>query len=169
MSTNADTVAERLRELELKSQQQRQLVLAAADSELSVSPHVNVNKYWADVLRQSERAPHPPHWCGAFALWCIRQAGLGPELRWEFASEANGHRSGFLWALQRTAIPQPGDIAYFAHWQHHAIVRCMVGVDQFDSIDGNQGPVTPIKLHERHVREATAFYSLSSLLTSGGV
>ena len=145
----------------------REAVIEAADGEFLLSPHVNVSKYWADVMHQSESAPHPPQWCGAFALWCLHQADLARELRWEFASEANGHRSGFLYALRRLplgSLPEPGDIAYFEHWQHHAIVRCMVGVDQFDSIDGNQGPVTPIKLHERSIREATAFYSIAGLL-----
>jgi len=153
----------------VESMQRRQLVLASADDELSMSPHVNVSKYWADVLHQNESAPHPPQWCGAFALYNLHKAGLGLELRWEFSSDANGHRSGFLWALHRTQIPQPGDIAYFEHWQHHAIVRCMVGLDQFDSIDGNQGPVTPIKLHERSLREATAFYSIQPLIDALGI
>lgn len=143
--------------------QLRQLVLASADDELQLSPHVNVAKYWADVLHQRETAPHPPQWCGAFCLFNLHKAGLGLDLLWRFAT-ATDKRSGFLWALHRTLVPEPGDIAYFEHWQHHALVRCMVGSDQFDSIDGNQGPVTPIKLHERSVREATSFFSIQPLI-----
>lgn len=145
----------------------RSRVLAAADNEFQQSPHVNVAKYWASALHQREQQPHPPQWCGAFALWCLQVAGLGLDLRWEFATEQNGHRSGFLWALRRLApgeLPQPGDIAYFEHWQHHALVRCMVGSDQVDTIDGNQGPVAPIKLKERSIREVTAFYSIQPLI-----
>lgn len=144
---------------------QRELVIERADDQFHLSPHINVAKYWADVLHQDERASHPPQWCGAFCLWAIHGAGLGRELLWRFAT-ATDKRSGFLWALHRTTVPQPGDVAYFEHWQHHALVRCMVGDDLFDSIDGNQGPVTPIKLHQRSIREATAFYSIGSLLSS---
>lgn len=145
----------------------RRLIIEAADGEFLQSPHMRVEKYWEDVLREPHAGPHPPQWCGAFALWCIHQAGIARELRWEFASEANEHRSGFLWALHRLElieVPEPGDVAYFAHWQHHALVRCMVGVDQVDTIDGNQGPVSPIKLKQRSLREVTAFYSVRRFL-----
>ncbi len=138
---------------------QRAAVIVSADSEFQQSPHVNVRKYWADVLRPEDQhgLEPPPQWCGAFCLWNLHEAGLGLDLHWEIGK-------GFLWQLHMTKTPQPGDIAYFAHWQHHALVRCMVGDDLFDSIDGNQGPVSPIKLHERSLKEATAFYSIATLL-----
>jgi hypothetical protein len=140
----------------------RRRVIDIADAEWRKGRDVRPTVYWADVLRQRETDPHPKHWCGAFALYCLHQAGLGLELRWRFSSE-HDPRSGFLWALPRVHVPEPGDIAYFDHWQHHAIVRCVVGETDFDSIDGNQGPLTPIKLHERNLGEA-AFFSIAALI-----
>src|SRR6187551_416202 len=55
-------------------------------------------------------------WCGIFALWCLREAGVMPaDVTWEFGK-------GFLYRLQRTATPKPGDIGYIdAPYQHHLI------------------------------------------------
>jgi hypothetical protein len=119
-----------------------------------------ISSFWADVLEQSVTAPHPKEWCGAFALWCLHQAGVGLELRWEFGPP----HYGFLWYLRTTHEPKPGDIAYLDKpWQHHAIVVEVVdGV--VHTIDGNQGAEAPIKTHEAPLAHWTAFYSIESLL-----
>ncbi|HXJ69883.1 MAG TPA: CHAP domain-containing protein [Verrucomicrobiae bacterium] len=116
--------------------------------------------YWADVLHQAPSAPHPPQWCGAFALWCLHQAGLGLLLRWLFGPP----NYGFLWNLEKTHAPKPGDIAYLDKpFEHHAIVVEVVG-DTVHTIDGNQGPHAPIMTHEAPLSHWTAFFSIESLI-----
>lgn len=71
---------------------------------------------WSDAMvRQYAKAKE---WCGIFALWCLRRAGLAASVHW-----LDG--IGFLGPakLPRTLSPEPGDIAYFAApFQHHAVV-----------------------------------------------
>lgn len=149
----------------------RELVIWAASCELEnmtllVGNHdaagvaALISSFWADVLHQAATAPHPKEWCGAFALWCLHQAGIGLELHWEFGPP----HYGFLWNLPITHEPKPGDIAYLDKpWQHHAIVVEVVdGV--VHTIDGNQGSLEPIKTHEAPLSHWTAFYSIESLL-----
>lgn len=122
-----------------------------------------VNEYWAAVLRQPFAGPYPKAWCGAFALWALHQAGLGLDLRWRFESTTD-KRSGFLYALAKTKAPKPGDIAYLDQpWQHHAIVSAVDG-DTVHTIDGNQGPLSPVKAHEAPLKHWTGFYSIGALL-----
>jgi hypothetical protein len=119
-----------------------------------------INVYWADVLHQALTTPHPPQWCGALALWCLHQAGLGLELRWLFGPP----HFGFLWNLERTSSPKPGDIAYLDKpFEHHAIVVEVSG-DVVHTIDGNQGPHAPIMTHEAPLSHWTAFFSIESLI-----
>ena len=116
--------------------------------------------YWADVLHQNVSAPHPPQWCGALALWCLHQAGLGLLLRWLFGPP----HFGFLWNLEATKSPKPGDIAYLDKpFEHHAIVVEVVG-DTVHTIDGNQGPHAPIMTHEAPLSHWTAFFSIEALI-----
>ena len=119
--------------------------------------------YWADVLHQSLLAPHPPQWCGAFALWNLHKADLGLELHWMFGPP----HFGFLWnlrQLERHEVPEPGDIAYLSEpYQHHAVVACVEG-DLVTTINGNQGPTAPIQKKQAPLEHWTAFYSIASLL-----
>lgn len=149
----------------------RELVIWAAscqleDFSLMVQNHdaagvaALISRYWADVLHQAATAPHPKEWCGAFALWCLHQAGIGLELRWVFGPP----HFGFLYNLPTTKAPKPGDIAYLDKpWQHHAIVVETVG-DVVHTIDGNQGAANPVSTHEAPLTHWTAFYSIESLL-----
>ncbi len=149
----------------------RNLVVFAASCELedmtllvSLENHAGIAEriavYWADVLHQAPTAPHPPEWCGAFALWCLHQAGLGLLLRWLFGPP----HFGFLWNLPVTKSPKPGDIAYLDKpFEHHAIVVEVVG-DTVHTIDGNQGPHAPIMTHEAPLSHWTAFFSIESLI-----
>jgi hypothetical protein len=119
-----------------------------------------IRSFWADVLKQAPEAPHPKEWCGAFALWCIHQAGLGLELRWMFGPP----HYGFLYNLPITHAPQPGDVAYLDKpYQHHAIVIEVEG-ETVHTIDGNQGAESPIKAHSLPLSHWTAFYSIEPLL-----
>lgn len=73
--------------------------------------------FWRDVLPPgTPESAYPKDWCGAFALWCLHQAGLGLDIDWQIGL-------GFLDAnLPKTDHPQAGDIAYFTNNQHHAVV-----------------------------------------------
>jgi peptidoglycan hydrolase-like protein with peptidoglycan-binding domain len=114
-------------------------------------------KYWLDVLEPSWRGPYPKHWCGAFALWCLQQAGL-IDWRWEVGK-------GFLWRLSRTTDPQPGDIGYLDQpFQHHYVVE-RADKHTLTSIDGNQG--TPgVQRRNRAINGKSAFFSIAALLRS---
>jgi hypothetical protein len=123
-----------------------------------------VDEYWADVMHQSELAPHPPAWCGALALFCLHGAGLGTSLLWRFAT-ASDKRSGFLYALTRTERPEPGDIGYQDKpFQHHFIVEVVDG-STVECIDGNQTAAEPIRRVERKLGAAgVAYFSIAPLL-----
>lgn len=124
----------------------------------------HLNEYWADVLHQSVTAAHPPEWCGAFALWCLHQAGLALEQHWMFGPP----HYGFLYRLEVLLpgeAPKPGDIGYQdAPYQHHFIVERVEGSD-VHTIEGNQGGTHPIqaKLRKLGVKGIT-YYSISNLL-----
>lgn len=123
-----------------------------------------VDEYWADVMHQSAKAPHPPQWCGALALCCLHGALLGTELTWRFAT-ATDKRSGFLWALKRTEHPEPGDVGYIDQpFQHHFIVERVAG-ETVECIDGNQGGDEPIRRVERKLgAHGVAYFSIAGLL-----
>ncbi len=155
------------------SEAKRQLVVFAATCELEAFAgrvrrndqdgiEVRIRAYWGDVLHQPDAAPHPREWCGAFALWCLHQAGLGKSLRWVFGPP----QYGFLYNLPTTAQPKPGDVAYLDRpWQHHAIVVSADG-GSVVTIDGNQGNAEPVKEHTAALAHWTAFYSIAPLLTA---
>lgn len=127
-----------------------------------------VRGYWRDVLQKvgvkPASPPYPPQWCGAFALACVHAAELGSALVWRFET-ATDKRSGFLYALHQTLIPEPGDIAYLAEpFQHHAVV-CHVSADDIvGTVNGNQGAAEPIKYATHPLAHWTAFYSIHTLL-----
>ena len=147
----------------------RQNVVAAALSQLGTQDPL---KYWRGVLPdtfnefQLELYAKSRDWCGGFALWCLKEAGLASDITWQ-----DGR--GFCYELTMTTEPKPGDVAYFAHpYQHHAIVESydrQTGV--LVSIDGNQGAptvpgtkITAVSERERRATQATAFYSIESLI-----
>jgi hypothetical protein len=123
---------------------------------------VGAEKYWKEVLPKDWQGPYPRHWCGGFSLWCLH-ISLGCTWLWEF-----GKPSGFLWRLQKTKEPQPGDICYQAEpYQHHAVLLAC-GIDgSTTSQDGNQG-VTPgecKRVYRAHPKW-TAYYSIQPLVDS---
>ncbi|HXJ47944.1 MAG TPA: CHAP domain-containing protein [Candidatus Acidoferrum sp.] len=115
-----------------------------------------VEEYWKDVLGPSWVGPHPQHWCGAFALWCLHQAGIAHDVRWVVGK-------GFLYHLH-TKDPwraQAGDIVYFDKpYQHHAIFADRIGAT-IDTIDGNQPGVTE---RLRHLTGGIAVFDITPLL-----
>lgn len=111
-------------------------------------------KYWVDVLPQPWHGKYPPHWCGAFALWCLREAGL-TDWTWQVGK-------GFLWRLPRTTDPKPGDIGYVDQpFQHHYVISD-VGVHTLESVDGNQG--TPGVQVRHRAKGKDTYFSIAKLL-----
>ena len=99
--------------------------------------------YWRSALGPRP-GPYPKHWCGAFALTALHEAGLALGVRWLIARLPNDPSGFLLPALGRKAItrtPEPGDIAYFNEFQHHAIVGD-VEVDGalVELVNGNSRP-----------------------------
>jgi len=136
----------------------RDKIIGAALRELGEQ---NPDKYWSVV--QPGLVGSGAAWCGGFALWVLKEAGLAGDLDWEigkgFIFKGAGGR-----ALSQTKEPQPGDIAYFAEpFQHHAIVKSFDG-ETLETIDGNQGPGEQVKVRTRNPKEATAFYSIEPLI-----
>jgi hypothetical protein len=111
-------------------------------------------KYWLDVVPE-----HPGFkgaWCGGFALWAIRQAGIAQDVHWEIGK-------GFCYQLPITKNPLPGDIAYFDQpYQHHAIVESIQD-DSVNTIDGNQ-PGNQVLRRTRPIETVTAFYSIDPFI-----
>lgn len=150
--------------------ERRAIVVAAAEAELGPG---RVADYWRDVLGPSWRGPYPKEWCGAFALWCLHQAGLGLGVQWRVAMRPKDP-SGFLLVnhavgrMPRTTTPLPGDIAYFdAPYQHHAVVVSSVP-GALVTIDGNQGNLRglPVRRVTRASTRGAAFFSISLFLSA---
>lgn len=133
----------------------RQKIIDAARSQLGPQ---NPDKYWGLVQPALMGQPHKIAWCGGFALWAIRQAGIANDVMWKIGkgfTEVNH--------LPRTTEPKPGDIAYFDQpYQHHAIVVA-VDSDKLHTIDGNQVGNT-VAERTRPFDSATAFYSIEPLI-----
>jgi len=119
-----------------------------------------VREYWADVLPPgTPPRDYPKEWCGALCLFCIHRAELGLTVYWR-----GGFAARVLRQLGAGELPQPGDVAYFLRYQHHAIVESVdAGAGTFTSIDGNQGPGI-LRHAGRPLAAAAAFYSLEPLL-----
>jgi len=95
-------------------------------------------------------------WCGVFALWALRTAGL-TDWQWRIGS-------GFLTRLPTTSNPKPGDMAYFDSYQHHAIVAGVRG-ETVDLINGNgQGGVVTESSAPKG--KAAAYYSIEQLIAA---
>lgn len=138
----------------------RRRVLAVAETQLGDQ---DPDKYWSLVCPELMGNPHKVAWCGGFALWCLREAGLceWPWVVWK----GPGTPSGFLYRLLPTRDPKPGDIAYFDHLQHHAIVRSVSG-GFVDTIDGNALPAPREGVVEKtHPVTGCTFYSIASLIS----
>lgn len=119
-----------------------------------------VREYWADVLPLGTPPQDYPHeWCGALCLFSIHRAGLGLKVFWK-----RGFAARVLRQRPLGELPEPGDVAYFTRYQHHAIVEKVDSeAATFDTIDGNQSPGIQ-RRWARKLSSAAAFYSLAPLL-----
>lgn len=145
-----------------KEDPRRALVVGNALSKLGVK---DSTEFWADALAPgTSTSDYPKDWCGGFALWAIHGAGLGLDLNWRFQT-ATDARSGFLIPnLRIVKKPEPGDVAYFEHNQHHAIVESFdpnTGLVHLINGNGANGMVTQSTVP---IGGVTAFFSLDPLL-----
>ncbi len=95
--------------------------------------HLAANDAWPDpVIEQVRYVKEFPHWCGIFAVYCIKKAGI------DLGYWKPGRGVKDEGTLEPTENPQPGDIGYFEEKQHHCIIKAVHG-DTIESIDGNSG------------------------------
>jgi len=131
---------------------------AVARAALSQVGNGDPKRYWDDVLPGVNVGN--ADWCGAGALWCLHQAGLALDKHWKL-------ESGFLLtppALPTTKQPEVGDIAYFKHNEHHAVVVGVApGVVSLVSFNGVGGLVSESSVEPAR---ATAFFSIAPLISS---
>jgi len=133
----------------------RARVVALARGELGEQ---NPDKYWSVVQPGLMGHAHDISWCGGFALWCLRMAGLC-DWNWKIGS-------GFLEVkgLPKVSLPEPGDIGYLAKNQHHFVVE-RVELGKVYSIDGNHmaAPKEGVGTAVRELGDVTAFYSIRNV------
>lgn len=116
-----------------------------------------VRAIWDSVIQRDPSGMYTKAWCGAFALSCLRAAGLADSVWWVPGV-------GFLErCCTHTSAPKPGDVAYFAQpFQHHALVTAVDAErGTFDSIDGNQPGIMQHLARPLHV---AAFYSIAPMI-----
>jgi hypothetical protein len=132
----------------------RETIIAIARAEIGPG---RIETYWQDVLGPDSHPPRPRHWCGAFALWCLRRAGLAADVRWRIGY-------GFLEVerLPKTREPKPGDVAYFDRpLQHHALFEAHTADGFLLTVDGNQPDV---RAQRRLYPSGAVFYSIEPLI-----
>ncbi len=115
--------------------------------------------YWGNVLPGVPPSGWPKDWCGAFALWSLHQAGIIKDRPWLIGT-------GFLYDFPTTTNPQPGDIAYFDHNQHQAVVVGVQG-DLVSLVNGN-GTGGAVSSSVVPKSEVAAFYSVEPFLEGRG-
>lgn len=122
----------------------------------------DTKKYW-DQAAPGTTIAKGTSWCGAFALWVLKQAGLALNWFWSFGKGGN---YGFLYKLPITHTPQPGDIAYVAQpYQHHAVVHTVNPDGTVNLINGN-GTGGKVSLSTTPKSHITAFYSVEPLVAA---
>lgn len=97
--------------------------------------------------------PGLPSWCGIFATYCIKKAGINIG-NWQMGKGVSAYGT-----LKPTDTPQPGDIGYIDQPnQHHCIISKVDG-DTIESIDGNSGLFSEIIENRRPRKTYTGFFT----------
>ncbi|MDY0389501.1 MAG: DUF4157 domain-containing protein [Desulfobulbus oligotrophicus] len=97
--------------------------------------------------------PGLPSWCGIFATYCIKKAGIDIG-NWQMGKGVAAYGT-----LKPTDSPQPGDIGYIDQpYQHHCIISRVEG-DSIESIDGNSGLFSEITENKRSRTAYTGFFT----------
>lgn len=129
--------------------QPRARVVRAARSEIG---RCDPTRY---ASASGDKMPAGTSWCGIFALWSLRKAGV-TDWDWEW-------NVGFTSRLQRTSNPQPGDIAYRQYpFQHQAIVES-VSNGYVVTINGNSDNGCVVRKREP-ISSWTAFFSIEPMI-----
>jgi hypothetical protein len=137
----------------------RARIVAEARAHVGVWTEAMVNDLWLDVgVPEFVGHWHDKAWCGAYALRCVNRA-LGTAHAWRPGV-------GFIYplGLRVVSLPEPGDVAYFAQGQHHAIVERFEGGKLY-TVDGNAltAPREGVALRER-VNPSVTYYSVEKLI-----
>lgn len=142
-----------------RAHEKRARVIAYAASQLGTS---DPSLYWKEVLGSVPDSSIS--WCGAFALWVLRQA-LRIDWPWipskGFLFVDNDGNSLRVPRLPIVKVPSIGDVAYYDKpYQHYALVEEVEG-DKVHLIAGN----TPdVSRYTEPLSKATAYFSLAPLL-----
>jgi len=137
----------------LSPEGKRALVVQSALGEVGSN---NTSKYW-NMVAPGAIINKGTAWCGAFALWSLKEVGLAKNWFWQFGK-------GFLYQLPITHNPQPGDIAYVDKpYQHHAVVHTVNSDGTVNLINGN-GTDGKVSLSTQPTSHITAFYSIEPLV-----
>lgn len=106
--------------------------------------------------------PGLPSWCGIFAVYCIKKAGI------DIGTWQMGKGVSAFGKLKQTESPQAGDIGYMDANQHHAIIVKVEG-DMVHSIDGNSGLQSEIIENKRPIKAYRGFFTASHNASTGDV
>lgn len=138
----------------------RVLEIAKAEIGPQAKGSAKVQGYWRDTLlgateAQVKQFAAKAEYCGGFALWCLKKAGLAKDVYWQIGK-------GFLGParLKTTRAPSRGDVGYIPQpFQHHFLYDY-----EYDgwvtSVDGNQPDVR----EKRRRKDGLIFYSIQPLI-----
>jgi hypothetical protein len=129
----------------------RARVVAFAVAELG---NADPERYYPEACPAYVGTGDSKQWCGVFALWCLRRAGLTTKLWRDGVGFAYGY-------LPHVPLPEPGDVAFFAANQHHAIIE-EVGGGYVTLINGN-GAGRRVSRGKRPIRDAQFYFSIGRL------
>jgi len=104
--------------------------------------------------KQGQLAPMP-HWCGIFALWAVRAAGMSVG-GWNLGKGISSVK-GF----RQTGTPAPGDVGYesLGEFQHHFLIEKAVPegkVLRLHTIEGNSPPNSNHKIASDRIHDPAA-------------
>jgi hypothetical protein len=129
----------------------RNAVVQIAENEVGQN---DANKYWAAILPPgSERPEHS--WCGAFALWVLRAAGL---TAWQYDNDG-----AWFYQLPWTDDPAPGDLAFIESKRHLGIVKS-VNQDGTVTLINGAGTGNRVSVGPTARSNVTEFRSIAPLL-----
>lgn len=104
--------------------------------------------------KQGQLAPMP-HWCGIFALWAVKTAGMNVG-GWNLGKGISSVK-GF----RQTWTPGPGDVGYesLGEFQHHFVVEKVVpegSVLRLHTVEGNSPPNSNHKIASDRIHDPNA-------------
>ncbi|MDO8929137.1 MAG: DUF4157 domain-containing protein, partial [Bacteroidota bacterium] len=123
--------------------------------------HLAAPGVWTDDVIKYV-TPGLPSWCGIFAVYCIKKAGI------DIGTWQMGKGVSAFGKLKQTESPQAGDIGYMDANQHHAIIVKVEG-DIVHSIDGNSGLQSEIIENKRPMKAYRGFFTALHNASSGDV